>query len=104
MAGFGKSLTYAISTKQSFANNTLYPSSIITDMLDRISGYKFFTKLDISMQYYTFEFEEPSQGLCGIVMLFGKNKYKHLPMGLKGAPYFAQQVMGEVLCGLHPQV
>ncbi len=73
-------------------------------MLDRISGYKFFTKLDISMQYYTFEFEEPSQELCGIVMLFGKYKYKCLPMGFKGTPYFAQQVMGEVLCGLHPQV
>ncbi len=28
-----------------------YPLPIITDMLDRISGYKFITKLNISMQY-----------------------------------------------------
>ncbi len=30
---------------------TEYPLLIITDMLDHISGYKFFTKLDISIQH-----------------------------------------------------
>ncbi len=74
-----------------------YPLSIITDVFNRISGYKFFTKLDISMQYYTFELDKPSQGLCIIVTLFG---IKTTPMGLKYAPDFAQQVIEKVLCNV----
>ncbi len=88
------SLNKAIICKQ-------YPLPIITDVLDHISGYNFFTKLDISMQYYTFELDKPSQDLCVIFKLFGKYKYKHLPMGLKCAPDFAQQVKEEVLCNIN---
>ncbi len=60
-----------------------YPLPIIMDILHKHSGYKFFTKLEASMQYYTFELDKESQYLCAIVTPFEKYKYLRLPMRLK---------------------
>ncbi len=74
-----------------------YPLPILTDTLCERSGYKFFTKLVVSMQYYTFELDKESQDLCTITMPFGKYKYLRLPMGLKCSPDIAQAAMENVL-------
>ncbi len=77
-----------------------YPLLIIRDILPKCSGYKFFTKLDISMQYYTFELDEESQDLCTINTPFGKYKYLRLTMGLKCSPDIAQAAMENVFSGI----
>ncbi len=85
-----------ISDPQSFCKyvkGKKYQLPVIEDIMCCLKGYKYFTKLEISVQYYTFELDKESHNLYVMITLFGKYKYKCLPMGLKCAPHFAQQIM-----------
>ncbi len=73
-----------------------YPLLIINDILHKHNGYTFFSKLDISIQYYMFALDEESKDLTTIVTPFGKYCYNVLPMGLKCLPNFVQETMENI--------
>jgi hypothetical protein len=73
-----------------------YLLPIISDILRKQTGYAFFSKLDISMQYYTFALNEESKDLTTIVTPFDKYCYNVLPMGLKCLPNFVQETMENI--------
>jgi Reverse transcriptase (RNA-dependent DNA polymerase) len=84
----------------------VYPIPIISDMLCHQRGYKYLTKIDLSMQYYCFELDNASKGLCTIAMPFGLYcyRYQRLPMGVNQSPDIAQEIMERVLSSIMEEI
>jgi len=74
-----------------------FPLPKINDLLQRLSGFKYATALDLSMGYYHIPLDEESSKLCATTLPWGKYRYRRLPMGIKNSPDIFQAIMQEIL-------
>jgi hypothetical protein len=69
----------------------------ISDLLRKLSGFKYATATDLSMGYYHIPLDLEAHKLCTTILPLGKYQYKRLPMGVKTSPDIFQRIMYELL-------
>jgi hypothetical protein len=76
---------------------TPFPLPKISDLLQRLCGFRYATAIDLSMGYYHIPLDEYSQKLCTTILPWGKYRYRRLPMGIKNSPDIFQAVINDLL-------
>jgi hypothetical protein len=56
-----------------------FPLPKISDLLRKLSGFKYTTSIDLSMRYYHIPLDLEAQKLCTTTLPWGKYQYKRLP-------------------------
>jgi hypothetical protein len=74
-----------------------FPLPNISDLLRKLSGFKYATAIELSMGYYHIPLDLEEQTLCTTILPWGKYQYKRLPMGVKTSPDIFQRIMYELL-------
>jgi hypothetical protein len=77
-----------------------YPLPKISNMLQKLEGFRYATSLDLNMGYYHMLLTPFASRLCTIVLPWGKYEYCRLPMGLSVSPDIFQEKMSELMAGL----
>jgi hypothetical protein len=74
-----------------------FPLPKISDLLRKLSGFKYATAIGLSMGYYHIPLDLEAQKLCTTILPWGKYQYKRLPIGVKTSPDIFQRIMYELL-------
>ena len=77
-----------------------YPLPLIPEILDRLSGAKYFTKLDLKDAYYRIRIKAGDEWKTAFRTRYGHYEYMVMPFGLTNAPATFQAHINEVLRGL----
>ena len=76
-----------------------YPIPALEDLLHKLNGAKFFSKLDATSGFYQIPLESESSKLTTFITPFGRYRYKRLPFGISSAPEIFQRTMEHILEG-----
>jgi len=74
-----------------------YPLPLIGDLLDRVKGAKYFTKLDLKSAYNLVRIKEGDEYKTAFRTRYGHFEYLVMPFGLKNAPATFQHFINDVL-------
>jgi hypothetical protein len=74
-----------------------FPLPKISDLLSKLSGFKYATAIGLGMGYYHIPLDLEARKMCATILPWGKYQYKRLPMGVKTSPYIFQRIMYELL-------
>ncbi|XP_026744818.1 uncharacterized protein LOC113506168 [Trichoplusia ni] len=74
-----------------------YPLPRIDDQLDNLSGYKYYTSLDLASGYYQIPLAEPSKRYTAFVTPDGHYEFNRMPFGLVNAPSTFQRTINNIL-------
>jgi hypothetical protein len=77
-----------------------YPLPLINEILDRLSGARFFIKLDLRDTYYRIRIRRGDEWKTAFRTRYGHFEYLVMPFGLTNAPATFQSYINEVLKGL----
>lgn len=78
-----------------------YPLPLIKELNESLGAFCFFSKIDLTMAYHQIRLAAKAQSLCVFKTHNGMYVWKKMPMGLKGAAaYFQQMLETLVLEGL----
>ena len=73
-----------------------YPLPLISDLLDRLDGAKYFTKIDLRSAYNLVRIRPGDEWLTAFRCRYGHFEYSVMPFGLCNAPAVFQGLMHEV--------
>jgi transposase InsO family protein len=70
---------------------------IVEDLIDRLSGCKYFTSLDLKCGYYQIKIKEDSISKSAFITSEGHYEYVRMPLGICNGPAVFQRLMDKVL-------
>ena len=77
-----------------------HPLPRFEDIVAKIGGSEYFSKIDLRDAFLQLEVDEPSRRFLVVATLKGYFRYKRLPFGVSFAPAIFQKTMDKILAGI----
>ena len=77
-----------------------YPIPSLEELLAKLKGARFFSKLDATSGFYQLPLDPDSSKLTTFITPIGRYKFNRLPFGISSAPEIFQRTMENILQGV----